>query len=153
VRRTEKRKPELITGRKAQPRKDAVIGASATRVHPWWRGAIDSRRRASRVIRPSSHDAAHARYSNGHGKKNIGLDPKSAVGVPGRWFPTGRLTQRRHRLRTVALANVCHGWEDGGELGCGGVNPGYRYGRVCWKRPRGQVFRLWIAVESSFWRS
>ena len=50
VREIAKRIPELVTGREAQPRKDAVIGASATRVRPWWRGAIDSRRRASRVI-------------------------------------------------------------------------------------------------------
>jgi len=35
--RERKRIPELVTGREAQPRKDAVIGASATRVHPWWR--------------------------------------------------------------------------------------------------------------------
>jgi hypothetical protein len=73
----------IPTSGEAQLRRDAVIGASATRVHPWWRGAIDSGLgNARRVIRLASHGPAHVRYSNAHGKKN-GLHPKFAAGVPG----------------------------------------------------------------------
>jgi len=65
--RKKKRIPELVT---AQLRKDAVIGASATRGQPWWRGAIDSRERASRVIRLAClpRPCTCFCYSNPHGK-------------------------------------------------------------------------------------
>jgi hypothetical protein len=36
----ERQKKDTPTGGEAQLRRDAVIGASATRVHPWWRGAL-----------------------------------------------------------------------------------------------------------------
>ena len=59
-------------------------------------------------------------------KKETGLDPSSTVDVPGRWFPKGHL-----RNIEVVYAQSVNGRANGGELGCGGVNPGYRSGRVC----------------------
>ena len=83
----------ILAGGEAQLRRDAVIGASATRVHPWWRGAIDSGQgNARRVIRLASHDPAHVRYSNAHGKKK-GLHPKFVAWCPRRLVRHGRFTE------------------------------------------------------------
>lgn len=107
----------IPTGGEAQLRRDAVIGASATRVHPWWRGAIDSGQgNARRVIRLASHGPAHVRYSNAHGKKN-GLHPIFAAGVPGGWCSMGGLRNTDLAFQMVAVANVGGGWATSGRTG------------------------------------
>lgn len=130
-----------------------MIGASATRVHPWWRGAIhfslgNARHASSRL---ASHDPAHVRYSNGSREKN-GLHPKFAVDVPGHWSPPmGRFTQYRPHLRVVAVAKVGCGWANSGRTGLWVSKPWLSILEEFLGNCGGdQVFRLQIAAEFQF---
>ncbi len=77
----------------AQLRRDAVIGASTTRVHvhPWWRGAVDSSqgtRVASFYLPLTTLHTFDIQMLTG--KKTV-YTRNLPFGVPGRWCPMGGL--------------------------------------------------------------
>ena len=136
--RERKRIPELITGGEAQLREDAVIGASATRVHPWWRGAKERcvTRHSTRLPRSCTFDIQMLT-----GKKTA-YTRNSPLMYPAIGAPMGGLRNTDHAHRWSPWQTLVADGQTVGELGCGRVNPGYRSGRICWKLRRRQVFRL-----------
>ena len=87
-----------------------------------WSDSLQPRERASRVIRLASHDPAHVRYSNAHGKKTV-YTRNSPLIYPAIGAPMGGLRNANHAHRWSPWQMLVVGWANMGELGCGVSKP------------------------------